>query len=129
MKSPTDPELATFVAELLKADKDGLVRFEYIEKYARFGDPVECSYAFTVNELSCFHSELHSPIIRHLIEEEMEKRGYDCEVAIYTGSLPEKKYDAFFCKTIGPKNYQSALVDNENKTRAVALAAYRTGER
>ena len=115
--TPADPVLASFVALLCK-----------ISSYAK-ANGIEYSLAshfsgapFTFSAEEIFSNKIVAPIIRHLIEEEMERRGH-CWIE---GKHPLGKYSCNFID-VSPEEKDSAKDDN--KTRAVALAAYRTGER
>ena len=117
MKTPTDPILASFVALLCKIDSyhkaDGI---EYTMPIIQ--GPVK----FSANAM--FENKQIAPIIRHLIEEEMERREYKWEAA----HLIRRHYIGKFVKR-GDDMRSHDFVDDKSKTRAVALAAYRTGER
>ena len=111
MKTPTDPELATFVAALLKAEKaDGAYWISY---YSR---------QFLETDKAMFDG-YNAPIIRHLIEEEMEKRGW-----LYSfDKVPNP--NIVYVSRFNAKGREAGEAEDKSKNRAVALAAYRTGER
>ena len=125
MKPPTDPELASFVAKL--------IGFEFKDGWWIWPEP----YTGLIKDLntkspydSFFIDMAYAPIIRHLIEEEMKHRKWRWSADMG---------DYFIDRTSGPTElayhytfYKLNKIGtdiNANETRAVALAAYRTGER
>ena len=117
MTTPTGTELAEYVAGLLKelwlsvSSEDWFLSHHNIYERTNKEDL----------EHFIFDSEF-APIIRHLIEEEMEERGYKVSM-----SPQDKKYGHFY--TIKKWSIEVAGAYNPSKTKAVALAAYRTGEK
>ena len=123
MKTPTNPELAAFIAGLLKMEpcnSDGFMGYYEMEK----GHTIAVATEDVFNPQDK-HSEMISAFIRHLIEEEMERRDYWWK--------SEKREDGSGYEYDLFKDWEDVEEDNKatdkNKTRAVALAAYRTGER
>ena len=116
--TPTDEVLAEFVAELLKCQKHSkaIGRMWFVRLHD-LGD----SFAFDSASVFC-EKEIASHLIRHLIEEEMKKRGYKVSM-----SPQDRKYGHFY--TIRKYSICVAGPYNPSKTKAVALAAFRAGER
>ena len=130
--TPIDEVLAEFVAELLKFyyKENSPYGKRFIHPPERLAEIVSLAKGndnpvINVKEklpALLFNSEILSPIIRHLIEEEMEKRGYKVSM-----SPQDRKYGHFY--TIRKYSICVAGPYNPSKTKAVALAAFRTGER
>ncbi|KKN38545.1 hypothetical protein LCGC14_0752400 [marine sediment metagenome] len=108
--TPTDEVLAEFVFKLLKAEKAD--EAYWVSYYSR---------QFLETSKAMFEG-YNAPFIRHLIEEAMVERRFNC-----FSEFRDNQWSYTFAFALGDENREPEM--NENKTRAVALAAFRTGER
>lgn len=126
MKPPTDQELTSFVAELLKVEiyHCGSSLFYRLPEIAEGWEDNQ-HYVIPSELQRLYFDSDYAPIIRHLIEEEMERRGYWWEQNwTYNTETKETYHHCDFYKVFS----DIAEGRNDNKTRAVALAAYRALE-
>lgn len=111
MTEPSDKELAEFVAKLLKISNT--IHPPVKSKYFEFDPDFKWQ---DIAEQIIFHDRLMSPYYRHLIEEEMASREWYWHVNNSPSGIRchmNKGYDERF------------MGQDKNKTRAVALAAWR----
>jgi len=115
----SDKELSEFIAGFLNLPQTHRTDFMWILDLSPLS-------SLHIDTESMFRGEAVSAIIRHLIEEEMVARGY--AIGFQKSSRDEECLADFYNPTI-----EGALghgqCEDKNKTRAIALAAWRTGER